>query len=504
MRRIVSGIMLTLLLIGMLMSAFNIKQVKAESRTIVVPNDYPSIQAAINAASTGDTIFVKSGTYHENVMVDKTLKLIGENQDSIIQGSITFKADNILFDGFTITNQDRALLLTKVNFCRVSNCNISNNNVGIFIYHEPSMSNYVYARNSIFGNIIMNNNVGVLSYSSMDIPPQSVCGDYFSNNIFIGNNYGIIISNNINIVQPNKEYGGNVIRSNTFLQNFHCLYFNYTLNTLTMSNGDSVTFGKNIIRENNFTKNDTFLEVYCESINLLTLTGDIRLVFGNNTIFNNYFKENRNLRNGMIKYIITLNADTWPEGKFIATALDQWDGGYPVGGNFWANYYYEDVYSGPLQNANGSDGIFDKPYWVNLLNKDRYPLAAPINVFYAGMFNEVEYYVDVISISEISNFYFNPNEGPFLKFSVTSNYETKGFCRITIPRNLLWVEDGWIITVDGQQVKNFTILEDYEATYLYFTYSCSTKQVIIQGTNVILEFPSTLILALFIITTLIA
>jgi hypothetical protein len=57
--------------------------VQAESRTIVVPDDYPTISSAIGNATDGDTIFVKKGTYEENPLkIDKTLSLIGEGADS--------------------------------------------------------------------------------------------------------------------------------------------------------------------------------------------------------------------------------------------------------------------------------------------------------------------------------------------------------------------------------------------------------------------------------------
>ena len=49
----------------------------AGAATLNVPGDYATIQAAINAAAAGDTILVQSGTYNENVDVNKQLTLQG-------------------------------------------------------------------------------------------------------------------------------------------------------------------------------------------------------------------------------------------------------------------------------------------------------------------------------------------------------------------------------------------------------------------------------------------
>ncbi len=54
---------------------------KTKAATITVPDDYPTIQAAIDAASAGDTIVVRSGTFHEDLSLDKALTLTAENYD---------------------------------------------------------------------------------------------------------------------------------------------------------------------------------------------------------------------------------------------------------------------------------------------------------------------------------------------------------------------------------------------------------------------------------------
>ncbi len=49
------------------------------AQTLTVPDQYPTIGAAVNAASAGDTIFVESGVYRENVQITKPLTLEGQS-----------------------------------------------------------------------------------------------------------------------------------------------------------------------------------------------------------------------------------------------------------------------------------------------------------------------------------------------------------------------------------------------------------------------------------------
>lgn len=75
--------------------------------------DYNKIQDAINNASNGDTIFVYNGTYFENIFINKSITLIGENKtETIIDGNrldnvVNIAVEDVSISGFTITNSSR-------------------------------------------------------------------------------------------------------------------------------------------------------------------------------------------------------------------------------------------------------------------------------------------------------------------------------------------------------------------------------------------------------------
>jgi len=87
----------------------------AFTATIYVPDNYATIQGAIDASANGDVIIVRAGTYVENIdFVGKaiTVKSEGGYEVTIIDGNqdssvITFQngeTHNSIIDGFTITN----------------------------------------------------------------------------------------------------------------------------------------------------------------------------------------------------------------------------------------------------------------------------------------------------------------------------------------------------------------------------------------------------------------
>ena len=96
---------------------------------IVVPDDYPSIQGAINHADIGSTIYVKPGVYYENVIVYKPVRVVGEGRDVVFvdgkgRGNVFYiSADNVEITGFTIRNSSKGFTDSIPSFSDDTRCN---------------------------------------------------------------------------------------------------------------------------------------------------------------------------------------------------------------------------------------------------------------------------------------------------------------------------------------------------------------------------------------------
>lgn len=85
-----------------------------EPGTINVPSDHSTIQGAINAAFSNDSILVQPGTYQEELIINKKITLVSSDgpTNTIISGSQTYpafrpvyfgaNADSAIIDGFTV------------------------------------------------------------------------------------------------------------------------------------------------------------------------------------------------------------------------------------------------------------------------------------------------------------------------------------------------------------------------------------------------------------------
>ena len=105
--------LIILLVVPLFLSAQPLQFATAEPTIVRVPSDCSTIQEAINRAAIGSVILVGSGTYHENLVVNKTLTLLGEDKANTIidgdgRGTVFFVcAENVVINGFTMQNSSR-------------------------------------------------------------------------------------------------------------------------------------------------------------------------------------------------------------------------------------------------------------------------------------------------------------------------------------------------------------------------------------------------------------
>ena len=78
----------------------------ASATTITVPDDYASIQDAIDAASPGDTVFVKAGNYNEALLIDKPLTLKGAGKNVVtLNGNFEVRSGDVQIEGFQFNTE---------------------------------------------------------------------------------------------------------------------------------------------------------------------------------------------------------------------------------------------------------------------------------------------------------------------------------------------------------------------------------------------------------------
>ena len=207
--------------------------------------NYTSIQAAINNASDGDTIYVHSGIYYENVIIDKSIMLAGENKNTtIIDGGgsssvVKIVVDHVNISGFTIQNSGSELgdagISVGSNYNTISENNIINNNYhGIYLLYSPywgdedhivvhSSENNMISRNTVAENkksgifIVEGYNSTITCNTLANNTNDGISLTYSFNNIISENK---ITNSKIAVSLEEKSSGNTIIQNNIINSNY--------------------------------------------------------------------------------------------------------------------------------------------------------------------------------------------------------------------------------------------------------------------------------------------
>ena len=215
------------------------------SRVIEVPDDFATIQTAINNASVGDIIQVKPKIYFESIVVNKTVSLIGDDRDTtIIDGTgtvVLVTADNVIISGFTVRNGAIGIWLDSSWNTTVTDNNVNKNDDGIHLF---SSQNCLISKN----NSSNNHQRGIFLNSSLNCT--------VSRNIARYNGwYGINLNSSRNcIVDGNEAESNNWDGIGLYLSENCVIHGNNVKNT-TWYGTWLDSSNNNIIYHNNFLHN---------------------------------------------------------------------------------------------------------------------------------------------------------------------------------------------------------------------------------------------------------
>ena len=267
--------------------------------------NYSKIQDAIDNASDGDTVFVydDSSPYYENVIINKTINLIGKDRDTTVidgdyEGDVIYiSAKWVNISGFSIQNSGTSGLPNHdagidihSNYTTIMDNNISRNRFSIWFSSSGN--------NSIIGNNIKNNYYGfIISNTCNNIISENFLLDYlhpsYSDDNIITNNIIQSGRNGLNFYICKRSYVANNSFYNCSIRFYDSTFSNLSNNTvngkpLIYLNGESNT----IIKEAG-----QIILFYCHNITIknLEISNVSAAIIGeniNNCLISNNILEN--------------------------------------------------------------------------------------------------------------------------------------------------------------------------------------------------------------------
>jgi parallel beta-helix repeat protein len=193
------------------------------------------------------------------------------------------------------------------------------------------------------------------------------------------------------------------------------------------------------------------------------------------------------------KWIALAYLFSYPGSNYLDNGLE---------GNYWGDYNGTD---------SNYDGLGDTPYVLDENNTDHYPLMGTFQSFNVSITPQSFGEVDVISnftISEVGLYEWltTPNQylqagQPFLRLlPVQEQNMTAGFCRMTLPNNILNTSEYIVLINMTPVIANKLAISNDTQTTLYFTFDSSA----LDGIIIVPEFTLFLVIPIFMIAALLA
>jgi parallel beta-helix repeat protein len=465
---------------------------------------YANIQEAINAPATlnGQTIRVNAGTYFENVAVNKSVSLVGENRlDTVIDGGalssvVNVTVDNASVTGFTVRNSKfgyAGIHVYQSNEDNISGNIVEDNYNGIYLYNSSD--------DVVEGNEVLSNEYGIHLYSSNNVTVSDNSESNDTNGIHLDVSWNNnLVDNSVYSSGTNGIYlygsDNNTVYDNDVFSNpGRGIRLQYSSNNTLSGNifsddGDGIDlYGSdgNVISDNTASlNNQSGIMLFNSAENAVNGNDILNNTFGvwflnsnGSTIVGNNISSNS-------QYGVRLwnsSSNTFFHNNFVdnlimnfeqptnTSVLNLWDNG--VEGNFWGNF---DV-------GTSVDGIGSNPYVVDqgalgIYGQDSHPLAGQYSQF-AAAFENQSYTVTVVSNSAISGFQYQQGQGngtDAISFQV-SGIKGNSFCRICIPNVL--VTSPYAVTGDGASLSFTVVMTNGTYTWLYFTYPSSVRELML-------------------------
>lgn len=211
--------------------------------------NYSTIQDAINNSNDNDTVYVYDGKYYENIVINKSINLMGSNKNSVsIFGNgklyaILVKSSWVNISGFTIKNGEVGICILEYSFNNISENIIENNVEGL---HLDNSSN-----NKITKNIIKNKGKesAIICYDS--------CNNLILENMFVDN----LVSLYLGRWSDNNMISNNSITDYSFGIRMDFSFNNVIQKNLIETGGRGVYLTNS--KYNNITYNNIYNNTYC-------------------------------------------------------------------------------------------------------------------------------------------------------------------------------------------------------------------------------------------------